>query len=145
MGKTILNLKIILFSYLFYVGCVSCDQQFFNSSPFKFNLENFNNSSFLININIRKNHYLYKDKLKVEIINKKFQINKIQYSKGVMHFDDFFGNSEIFKKNAKVVVFFNNPKKLFKLDLLIKYQGCSEDGICFLPKKIKKTIYLQKI
>ena len=101
MGKTILNLKIILFSYLFYVGCVSCDQQFFNSSPFKFNLENLNNSSFLININIRKNHYLYKDKLKVEIINKKFQINKIQYSKGVMHFDDFLEIQKFLKKMQK--------------------------------------------
>ena len=89
-----------------------------------------NNKSISITINISEGHYLYKSKL--EVIHPEKEISIINYPLSVIKNDEYFGEQEVYFNLLNLKVDFENNIDTNE-DLKLKFQGCSESGLCYPP------------
>lgn len=89
-----------------------------------------NNKSIRITINISEGHYLYKSKL--EVIHPEKKISTINYPLSVIKNDEYFGEQEVYFNLLNLKVDFENNIDTNE-DLKLKFQGCSESGLCYPP------------
>ena len=106
-----------------------------------FNIETvISDEAVLISWDIKEGYYLYFGSIKIENTNETFKF-EILKSEEYMHKDEFFGESRIFRN--KVLIKLNNTTGLDLNNILIKYQGCADIGICYpiqIHKLLKKTL-----
>ena len=92
--------------------------------------------SILISWDIKEGYYLYSKSIKIEnnyeVLN--FEVLK---SKESIHNDEFFGESKIFRD--EILIKLNKTTGLDLNNILIKYQGCADAGICY-PIQIHKIL-----
>tara|TARA_B100000767_G_scaffold99651_1_gene95592 strand:- start:8765 stop:10330 length:1566 start_codon:yes stop_codon:yes gene_type:complete len=104
---------------------------------FKVSLDKNSDELIVVNFNIEKDYYLYKDKIKIyadgeEILNLKFP-------KSITKEDEFFGISKIYESSFIIKIQVNK-----KIDYIeVSYQGCANKGLCYAPAK--KTFQVNKI
>lgn len=80
---------------------------------------------------VKPNHYLYKEKLKLKINGIETDLN---LPNGSWIHDEFFGDVEVFKYGIFSDVNYSKNDEYF--DIEISYQGCfKEQGICYPPSK----------
>jgi thiol:disulfide interchange protein DsbD len=79
-------------------------------------------------------YYLYKAKLAVSTDSDKVQLSKLGLPDGVMKYDEFFGESEVYTKDvfARLPFARATPDEI-AFDLQIDFQGCAEKGVCYPP------------
>ena len=136
-------IRTIFILLLFFNGFAYGKESLDPDEAFDFSLELGNKNSIFLNINISENYYLYKNKIKINFKNKSLKVDFLDLPNGNYHTDEFFGKSEIYENTKKVIIFFTILKKTTYAEIVIEYQGCSREGICFLPQKISKNIFLQ--
>ena len=90
----------------------------------------------LISWDIKEGYYLYFESIKIENTNETFKFETLK-SEEYMHKDEFFGESRILRNNALIKL--NNITGLDLNNILIKYQGCADIGICY-PIQIHKIL-----
>ena len=73
---------------------------------------------------------------KIENTNETFKFETLK-SEEYMHKDEFFGESRILRNKALIKL--NNMTGLDLNNILIKYQGCADIGICY-PIQIHKLL-----
>jgi len=102
-----------------------------------FNIETItSDDSILISWDIIEGYYLYSKSIKIE--NNYEALNfEVLESKESIHNDEFFGRSKIYRD--KVLIKVNRSIGLDLKDILIKYQGCADAGICY-PVQIHKLL-----
>ncbi|QKQ24559.1 protein-disulfide reductase DsbD [Candidatus Ruthia endofausta] len=96
------------------------------------------NNEILLNWDIAKGYYLYKEKIKIsadflaQLGNAKFPTAKIRN-------DEFFGKIGVYRDNTLVVVpvLKGDAKSIL---LTVSYQGCADLGVCYPP--ITKSVAL---
>ncbi|MCU7837304.1 MAG: protein-disulfide reductase DsbD [gamma proteobacterium symbiont of Taylorina sp.] len=91
---------------------------------------------------IADKHYLYKNKVKFELINSNgFSLDLAELPKGKEKNDEYLGDYEAYYKDLQINLPISGTGDTSK-PLIVKasYQGCSESGICY--PKVKKTIEL---
>ena len=83
---------------------------------------------------ITPGYYLYKAKLAVSTASDKIQLGKLALPAGVMKYDEFFGESEVYTENvfARLPFARATPEEI-SLQLQIDFQGCAEVGVCYPP------------
>ena len=92
--------------------------------------------SILISWDIKEGYYLYSKSIKIE--NNYEALNfKVLKSVESIHNDEFFGESKIFRD--KILIKLNKSIGLDLNNILIKYQGCADVGICY-PIQIHKLL-----
>lgn len=85
-------------------------------------------------IEIAKDIYLYKDALKLEILNQEgIVISDIESPKSVEHHED-----QVYLESPKFIVNLKKDesvKGLKSVEFKLSYQGCSEQGLCYEPEE----------
>ena len=106
-----------------------------------FNIETvISDEAVLISWDIKEGYYLYFESIKIENTNETFKFETLK-SEEYMHKDEFFGESRILRNKA--LIKFNNMTGLDLNNILIKYQGCADIGICYpiqIHKILQKTL-----
>ena len=93
-------------------------------------VDKIDNQKLDIYMDIADGYYLYKSKF--EIIHPEKLSHDIIYPKGKTKNDEYFGEQEVFYESIRLSITFNS--KLFnKDDIQLKFQGCSEKGLCYPP------------
>ncbi|NYT52699.1 MAG: protein-disulfide reductase DsbD [Candidatus Vesicomyosocius endoextente] len=134
MKRLLLSLILILSTFL--LAQVENDLLPVNKA-FIFKAELVNNK-ILLNWKIKKNYFLYKEKIKISA-DFSAQLGNAKFPKTKIRNDEFFGKIGIYRDNVIVVI----PilKKGAKSILLtVNYQGCSDLGVCYPP--ITKSVVL---
>ena len=102
-----------------------------------FNIETtISDDSILISWDVKEGYYLYSKSIKIENTNETFKFETLK-SEEYMHKDEFFGESRILRNKALIKL--NNMTGLDLNNILIKYQGCADIGICY-PIQIHKLL-----
>jgi thiol:disulfide interchange protein DsbD len=79
-------------------------------------------------------YYLYKDKTSITITSDLVRAGQPQFPAGEMKYDEFFGESEVYKDDVfvRIPLARASPEPI-TLDIELAYQGCAEIGICYPP------------
>ena len=92
--------------------------------------------------NIAEGNYLYRDKIRFEIIdNSQVQIADFSLPAGENKVDEIFGLTEVYLHSTEIILPLNRDQAAQKIELKAYYQGCSETfHICYPPTE--KTVLL---
>ena len=135
-----MNSKKLLYLFVFLSGFI------FSNTPFVDNDLLNVDEAFIFNAEIKKNkiiasweikpgYYLYKKSISIQNSNNIVKHNFISKNE-LRVFDEFFGESVIFKNYLSIVAeIVDNEFNEFN-DIKVAYQGCAEGRYCY-PKMIK--------
>jgi thiol:disulfide interchange protein DsbD len=87
---------------------------------------------------IADGYYLYRDKIKVRILDGDAQLGELSTPKGKMKDDPIFGQVEVYYNQAQASVALHNLKSNVTVEF--EYQGCAEAGVCYPPQKKQLTL-----
>lgn len=88
-------------------------------------------------------YYLYRDKLGVVVKTPGVSVEKITIPPGELKDDPIFGKTEVFHKAVQAVVTLKHAGAApASIDVVAKYQGCSDKGICYPPLEKAMTVSL---
>ncbi|MCQ8105198.1 protein-disulfide reductase DsbD [Methylomonas sp. SURF-2] len=91
---------------------------------------------------IEPGYHLYSDKTKVESESAGIQIGALQMPAGTVEHDAVFGEMSVYRDSLKLTVPLDNPANLPRVELLVKYQGCADIGVCYPPQKKRVVVEL---
>jgi len=107
---------------------------------FQLSVKPTNTDSIIAHWQIAPGYYLYKGRFKFIIKGpKEGKLGLISMPKGIKEKDEILGNYTIYKNNVSIAIPVLNPTKE-PLQLLVKYQGCAEQGFCYPPQTKLVTI-----
>ncbi len=139
MKKLITCLLLLIASTTFYsnVSAYSLDS-LFGQQPkflpeqeaFQFNFEQQGNQ-IVIRWTNASGYYLYKEKFKLSSATTDF--SNINLPQGKAHFDDYFGEQEVYYDSVEFSFTVNNPTQ--EHEITLAYQGCADAGLCYPPGK----------
>ena len=94
-----------------------------------------NNQQIQILFESLPNTYVYANSLKFKVNNNNINLSQAQFPEGQMIVDDHYGKTQIFKNNFEIILPYQTINQE-KFNLLVEYQGCYKDAICYPPKKV---------
>ena len=110
------------------------------AEAFKFKVRQLDANTIEAAWKIADGYYLYRDKFKFSLSGAK--LGKAQFPESKTKNDPTFGTVEIYKKWAIIKLpVERKPGKALPVTLSATYQGCAEDGVCYMP--ITETAKLQ--
>jgi thiol:disulfide interchange protein DsbD len=137
-------LSIIIF--VFSTSALGLDlpdkrQEFISpDEAFVMSVSEINNNQMLINWEIEKGYYLYMGMFEFSTDQDEVKIIEATMPDGTRKVDEFFGDVDVFYNKTNVKLVFN--KIIEGTNLIVKYQGCADAGLCYPP--IKKVISLDR-
>ena len=87
---------------------------------------------------VKDGYYLYRKQ--ISIMPSQADIAEVKLPPGVWHEDEFYGKSEIYRKQLTVPITVNQAKS--GATLTVTYQGCADAGFCYPPET--KTVPLSE-
>ena len=88
---------------------------------------------------VKDGYYLYRKQ--ISITPSQADIAEVKLPPGVWHEDEFYGKSEIYRKQLNVPVAINQAAS--GATLTVTYQGCADAGFCYPPET--KTVPLSEV
>ena len=88
---------------------------------------------------VKDGYYLYSKQ--ISITPSQADIAEVKLPPGVWHEDEFYGKSEIYRKQLTIPVTVNQAKS--GATLTVTYQGCADAGFCYPPET--KTVPLSEV
>ncbi|MDC1311160.1 protein-disulfide reductase DsbD N-terminal domain-containing protein [Burkholderiales bacterium] len=82
--------------------------------------------------------YIYKRSLTFELLEPQAVISGVAFPSALKHKDEFFGEVEVYRGQVNLVLDLDlsqGEQQLNSLSLKAVHQGCSDEGICFLPEE----------
>ena len=88
-----------------------------------------------VGIRIVPGFYIYKDKVSARSLSDDAQAGRLDLPKGKMKSDEYFGDVEVYTDSfiAPLAIARATPDAM-TLELEVKYQGCAEGGLCYMPQ-----------
>ncbi len=87
-------------------------------------------------------YYLYKDKIRLSSGTTGISLGKPELPAGKLKKDEFFGELEVYRHRIKgSATVIHEDNSLDEFQLIAKYQGCADIGVCYPP--ITKTLTLK--
>lgn len=86
-----------------------------------------------LQFDVTPEYYLYRHRLKFELLGGDAQITQVNLPDGVERTDEFFGDVEVYYNSLAVMLDVapgNTPAK----QLRVEYQGCADAGLCYPPE-----------
>jgi len=91
-----------------------------------------------VSLVIAENYYLYREKFAFESATPGISIQPYQLPAGDIKEDEFLGRTEVYHYNFVIDLALTGQSADGKFQLIAKYQGCADRGICYPP--INKTV-----
>ncbi|EPZ2457926.1 protein-disulfide reductase DsbD [Citrobacter youngae] len=88
---------------------------------------------------VKDGYYLYRKQ--ISITPSQADIAEVKLPPGIWHEDEFYGKSEIYRKQLNVPVTINQAAS--GATLTVTYQGCADAGFCYPPET--KTVPLSEV
>jgi len=138
----------LLFLFSNFTSAIDTKELLKPEDAFKFNISAYNSKIIYANWQVAKKYYIYKDKIKFKFIGEKdntdnpIEITDITYPKSIIIEDQYFGQVPVFRDSAQLKIVLNQSiTNLDDVKLKVRYQGCADAGLCYMPitKKIALT------
>ena len=141
MQKIFLIIIFIFSTSVFGIDLPDGQPEFLHpDKAFKMSVTNIGKKKIMIDWQIEKGYYLYMGMFEFSTDRENVKIINAQMPDGTKKVDEFFGNVDVYYNSTRAELTFDDINK--NTNLIIKYQGCADAGLCYPP--IKKVISLDK-
>ncbi len=102
-----------------------------------------NQSTLAVRFEIMDCCYLYQERMSFTPVSREITFGSISYSKGKSYEDAFFGKTVIHRNSVDITIpIVKKPDNVAVVDVTVKYQGCSDAGVCYPPQEQLITVAL---
>jgi thiol:disulfide interchange protein DsbD len=92
---------------------------------------------------IEPEHYMYRERMGVESRSPSMRLGEPELSAGIPYEDEFFGEMEIYRGSAEILVpLLDRPAGPARLELTLLSQGCADIGLCYPPQRWDTSVEL---
>jgi thiol:disulfide interchange protein DsbD len=91
---------------------------------------------------IVEGYHLYRDKTKFQSQTGAIQLGQAVMPDGLVEHDPSLGEVSVYRNALDVELPLINPSLETQLQLLVKYQGCADAGVCYPPQKVLLDVVL---
>ena len=94
-------------------------------------------------VRVEPGYYLYRHRFSVTSLSDNARVGNIEWPKGKMKTDEFFGEQEVYYDEVvgRVTIQRATPQAM-DLELELGYQGCADAGLCYVPLTKTFTVNL---
>jgi len=102
----------------------------------------FQNNVLQVSHKIKDGYYLYRDKISYESQDSRISLDSVVLPQGIKYEDEFFGKTEIFRKDFTIYIPFStsSSEEINNFDIQINSQGCADIGLCYPPQKWLRNV-----
>ena len=93
-----------------------------------------------LHFSIRDKHFLYQERIHVQSPNKNIVLGNIQWPSPLSHTDKLGRAHSVYRKSLDITVPLTITHFTSGMDIVIQYQGCSDEGICYPPQTQKHIL-----
>ena len=140
--------KIIYFFTVFFFSqsswAINPEDLLRPEQAFKISAQAGSGNAIIVAFDIAEGYYLYRNKMGFESQNPEIKLGVAALPAGKAKQDEFFGEVFIYRNALKIPVPVTNSKHSSAFQLLVKYQGCADLGICYPPQKTILQVDLPK-
>lgn len=111
---------------------------------FKFSTKVKDSQTVVAEWQMAKGYYLYRDHLKISASSPDTELGQPIYPPGVSKTEPEIGTFEVYKDKVSIAIPVVKNKDN-KVQLTVKYQGCSEEGFCYPSTEKTATVDLTKV
>ena len=123
------------------LGANSADEEFLPpDEAFQLNVAAVSDNKVAVSVVIADGYYLYREKFAFESATTGISILPYQLPAGDIKEDEFLGRTEVYHAKFAIDLELSGSSAGSKFQLIAKYQGCAEKGICYPP--VSKTVNL---
>jgi thiol:disulfide interchange protein DsbD len=116
------------------------------SKAFRFSARNLDAKTVEVSYEIAPGYFLYRQKFKFSAQPAAVTLGAPQFPAGVMKADKLFGNSEIYRNNARILLPVTVAgQSLARFRLTVVSQGCADIGVCYAPQEHQAEVVLAAI
>jgi len=131
--------KIIFFCLLSFashsVFALGADEPLPPNQAFKVSAKALAADRIEISWDIAEGYYLYLNKMRFESKTAQIQLGEPAFPAGQSKHDENFGDVIIYRNTLNIPVALTAGNGATSLQLLVQYQGCADQGICYPPQK----------
>jgi thiol:disulfide interchange protein DsbD len=84
---------------------------------------------------IAKGYYLYRERIFAAAADSAFKPEPLQLPEGIHKHDQFFGDVQIYHDHVTAILTGTAASDASAADVIVKYQGCADAGVCYPPQK----------
>jgi len=139
MLKRLLLLPLLLFCAHF---AWSADEPLDPNQAFKFSARAVDAKTIEARWQIADGYYMYRDKFHFELTPATVKLGSPQYPPGKIKDDEFFGKTETYRKEVKILLPFEAAAGVSSVTLKVSVQGCADLGICYPPTPQQTVVKL---
>ena len=104
---------------------------------FRFSARALDDGAVEVRFAIAPGYYMYRERFRFEAQGAR--LGKAEFPAGIAHKDEFFGESQIYRKEVSVRI---PVEASGAFDLKVTSQGCADAGVCYIPMDSKATLQL---
>jgi len=127
--------RIIALLFAFSLHGFAAAQELLDPAvAFKFSAQALDAKTLEVRYQIAKGYYMYRDKFKFAVEPENVHLGEVQFPKGDVHNDEFFGKVETYRKELRIRVALAQEAAGTRLKLSVTSQGCADVGVCYVPQ-----------
>jgi thiol:disulfide interchange protein DsbD len=107
---------------------------------FRFSARALDGTSVEVRYRIAKGYYMYRERFEFAAEPATVVPGAPQFPRGEAHTDAFFGRTETYRNDVRIIVPVSAGAQRFTL--LVTSQGCADAGVCYPPQKQRATLDL---
>ncbi len=101
---------------------------------FRFSARLLSHDTFEVHYRIADGYYMYRDRYRFSVLPDSISLGEPQFPAGEWHEDEFFGASEVYRKEVTIRLPFASTAQLRgSIRLVAVSQGCADAGVCYVP------------
>ncbi len=95
-----------------------------------------------VHLDIQPEYYLYRNQFRFTAKTPGLELSDPIYPVGENHYDEFFGEQEIYRGKQSIRIPYTAPAGLKSVEISMRSQGCADMGMCYPPQDWTSTVIL---
>lgn len=133
---------MLLWGLLFTFSSVSAEEPLSMDQGFRFSARVLDPKTIVAEWQMAPGYFLYRDKLIIEAVNADTKLGQLIFPPSIKKVEPEFGTFQVYKDKVSISVPIVSAKE-GKVNLQVRYQGCSDGGFCYPPTTKTVTLDLQ--
>ena len=144
MKKLFLTMTLLFISGFTTADIIKNQVEFLSpDEAFKPSIKIITNNHLEVTWDIEEGYYLYEGMFEFSVDSSDMEIIQVDMPQGKKKKDEFFGDVDVYYNSTKANIYFD--KIISQANLILKYQGCADAGLCYPPvtKKFPLEQYVE--
>ncbi len=121
----------------------SVDELLEPEKAFRFSVRQVDEGSIEVRFDIAPGYYMYRERFRFELESPpQARLGAARFPAGQKHKDEFFGETETYRGEARVRIPVDGAAPGTLLQLVVTSQGCADAGVCYVPMESRGRVVL---